>query len=225
MSVCLSQSKHRERPACHLRFACACLCSGCVQNKAKVVNILQKASRAELKQQGAIRSDGTVLLDSGIVYFSAKATNDFLHLAKVGLSVRPPSGLPGCPPACSLADDGVCVSAGGGYGQVLPLSSCTSAGLDLGPAPLRFELYTDVLLCMNPAMTKADFLRTPLPDRKSDPLAVAKARELLWATFHPHPFSVIAQPGAHFAHLGTIAEYMHLLHHDSVSQSVLSTSS
>jgi hypothetical protein len=149
-----------------------------------------------------VRGDGSVLLDSGIVYFSARATQDFLRLARV-----------------------------------LPLSSCTSAGLDLGPAPLRFELYTDVLLCMNPAMSKEQFMATPLPDRKSDPQAVAEARELLWATFHPHPFTVIrwdhcllalcplldscmcsrSQSGAHFAHLGTIAEYMHMLHNDSVS--------
>lgn len=141
-----------------------CFCSCSVwQNKAKVLNILQKASLAELKERGAVRGDGSVLLDSGIVYFSARATQDFLRLAKV-----------------------------------LPLSSCTSAGLDLGPAPLRFELYTDVLLCMNPAMSKEQFMATPLPDRKSDPQAVAKARELLWATFHPHPFTVIRWVSAVF---------------------------
>jgi hypothetical protein len=52
---------------------------------------------------------------------------------------------------------------------VAPLSSCTSHGLDLGPAPVRFELYTDVLLPMNPSMTYEQFLATPLPDRNSNP--------------------------------------------------------
>lgn len=52
---------------------------------------------------------------------------------------------------------------------VAPLSSCTSHGLDLGPAPVRFELYTDMLLPMNPSITYEQFLATPLPDRFSNP--------------------------------------------------------
>jgi len=39
-----------------------------------VTNIVQKASIEELKSIGAIRTDGSIIIDSGIIYFSAAVT-------------------------------------------------------------------------------------------------------------------------------------------------------
>ena len=39
------------------------------------------------------------------------------------------------------------------------LISCTVAGVDRGATPVRFELYTDVLLCMSRDLSKEQYLK------------------------------------------------------------------
>jgi hypothetical protein len=48
---------------------------------APVTRFFQKASVAEMASAGAVRPDGTVLIDSGVIYFSPPATSILLELA------------------------------------------------------------------------------------------------------------------------------------------------
>ena len=146
-----------------------------------VVNILQKATVAQLTAAGAVRPDGNIIIDSGIIYFSAGATADFLSLH-----------------------------------NKTPLDSCTDTGLDGGSTPFRFELYTDILLVMNPGMTRDDYLAMPLPSRDSDSARVLKGRKLLWKLLRKYNFYLMYVSDSHFAHLGTIQEYLAYLNNDSV---------
>ena len=48
-----------------------------------VTNIIQKPSIPQLKQAGGVRADGSIVVDSGIIYFSAEVTSTFLSLQNI----------------------------------------------------------------------------------------------------------------------------------------------
>ena len=99
--------------------------------------------------------------------------------------------------------------------HISPLDSCTDTGLDHGNIPFRFELYTDIILCTNPALSRDDFIGLPLPSKDSDKARVERGRKLLWKLLRPYKFYVLADANSSFSHVGTTAEYLHILNHDS----------
>ncbi len=74
---------------------------------------------------------------------------------------------------------------------------------------LRLELYSDMLLAFSNGMgqSRADYLRT---DGATDP-ALLQARELLWESLSPWPFSALVPPAGRFGHLGTTVELQEMM--------------
>ena len=143
--------------------------------------IMQKPSLEQLQAAHAVRHDQSIVIDSGIIYFSPEVTHTFLSLQHIS-----------------------------------PLDSCTDTGLDHGNIPFRFELYTDIILVTNPALSREEFLSMPLPSKDSDPNRVERGRRLLWKLLRPYPFYLLADRASHFSHVGTTAEYLQILNDESV---------
>ncbi len=87
-----------------------------------------------------------------------------------------------------------------------PLDACTYLGVDNGAVPVRFELYSDILLCMAENTVREDYLNLPTPDPRPD--TVRRARNLLWEMLRPIPFRALIAESGRFIHLGTTDEYV-----------------
>jgi fucokinase len=145
----------------------------------KVVKVYQKASISELEKNGAVIEGRQVLLDSGVVYFSAKAASKLLELHE-----KP------------------------------PLDCCTHLGLDHGSYPLRFELYTDLLMSFGSCLSYEEFLKIESDEPNID--RVVATRQIFWQAFHDQGlYCAIATKGK-FGHLGTTKEYMEIASKPSV---------
>ena len=140
-----------------------------------VETFIQKGNPDQLQAAGALRSDQTVLLDSGVVFFCRDTTETLL-----GFHVTP------------------------------PLDACTYLGVDNGAPPLRFELYSDILIAMAQSTRYEDYLEMPIADPQ--PERVRHARKILWNTLRPFSFRACAAEQGRFIHLGTIPEYLSFLH-------------
>jgi fucokinase len=146
------------------------------ETSASVSRFLQKPTYTEMFDAKAIMNDERVLLDTGIVYFSAPAAQQFLSLA----------GVP-------------------------PFDSCTLHGLDQGADPIRFELYTDLLFCMNRDFDYDTYMALPPSDQHAPVHRTRALREQLWSVFRNYEFGCCFAPGGEFCHVGTTAEYMELV--------------
>jgi len=69
----------------------------------------------------------------------------------------------------------------------------------------RFELYSDIMLCMNPKISYEQYLNTSHEGVDEN---VYQARTFLWKIFRQVPFFGIAPKPSHFLHLGTLEEYV-----------------
>ncbi|MEW6236892.1 MAG: L-fucokinase [Candidatus Omnitrophota bacterium] len=140
----------------------------------QVEAFFQKEPEETLRQAGAVRPGGSVLVDSGVVYFCGETTKTLLNL-----HVAP------------------------------PLDACTYLGVDNGAVPLRFELYSDILLCMAQNAERETYIGDPASP------ALRRARELLWNSLHTVPFHAAVSQAGVFAHLGTTREYVDMFVADS----------
>ena len=149
----------------------------------KVTHFWQKASVAQLSAAGAVRGDGTVLIDSGVVYFAPTAVTRLLEVARA-------------PPLDSCSYLGLDAGAVGGA----------------APPALRIELYTELMMAMGGGLgaTREEYGAVPTADTGS-PARMAAARDMLWERLHQLPFHALVVEGGGFAHVGTTTEYLELL--------------
>jgi len=171
-----------------------------------VRHILQKASEEALREAGSIDAHNqSVMLDAGVIYFPPDAVGHFLQLA----AEDPFRSCCVDPSPFPLAHD-----------PVLPLGASMHprTGMDDTGRPIRFELYTDCLLPMNPSMTFDDYLNSPPPDARTDAHRLRQTRTRLWQVLHPLTCYVACHTQAKFYHLGTQQERMELMfapHHQA----------
>lgn len=142
----------------------------------RVHQFIQKGSIDALQGAGAIRNDGRVMIDTGVVYFSPSVTEKLLSF-----HVRP------------------------------PLDACTYIGIDNGAAPLRLELYSDILPCMASSADRDSFLS----ETTTGSATLGRARELIWNELHGIEFHAVPIEDGRFFHLGTLKEYMHYIAHEA----------
>ena len=90
-----------------------------------------------------------------------------------------------------------------------PFNTCTFDGFDQGLTPIRFELYSDLMFCMNPSLSEEDYLSLP-PEYESakDNDSLRLLRRHLWRLFRSCQFYACPVQAGSFIHLGTTAEYL-----------------
>lgn len=159
--------------------------SGSACGSFPVTHILQKASQAELEAEGAVDlKTQTVLLDAGIIFLCPDATESLLALAQIA------------------PFDSCCQS---------PEAVLASPNMRFASPPskaFRFELYTDILLPMNPRMSRDQFFASAPPDPACPAEVLRGAREKLWDAMHPFKCFASVHPTASFFHMGTQQERM-----------------
>lgn len=91
-----------------------------------------------------------------------------------------------------------------------PLDACTYMGVDNGTAPLRIELYSDIMEALgNSPLTYEQFL--DLPTASKNLAAVREARVLFWKHLRPIQFHVAVPSNSDFVHVGTTLENVEFL--------------
>jgi fucokinase len=205
----------------------------------RVVRFWQKASVSDLQRAGAVNAaNDTVLLDSGLIYFSPRASATLLDLAQA-------SAFAGCTYRC--ADLPLPVPSA--LLQRLRLAEGSAQAASLVPVPMRLELYSDILYALNggTGMTHGAYMDSPadspLPPataasagdsaygclaaceaelaawvRERSRAALVSARTELWRRLTDIRFFACVADGGSFAHVGTTAEYLQLLSQPSEEQ-------
>ena len=155
----------------------------------RVKKFFQKAKVCDMDKEGAVRRDAqgrqTVLIDSGVIFFSGEATSILLDLAHTDpLDSCTYQGLDCGRPALrvELYSD-IMMAMGGGLG----LSKGDYSSFDVVPSEVAKS---------GDAKMKAALLR---------------ARDVMWERLYDMPFYAAVVEGGDFAHVGTTLEYLQLL--------------
>ena len=161
-----------------------------------VKKFFQKAGVEDMRLAGAVRGDGSVLIDSGVIYFSPPATATLLTLARTHpLDSCTYQGLD-----CSNKPLRIEL-----YSDIMMAMGCDDeggAGSGSGsgsesPAPTRLGL------------TRRKYFE--VDSSEGDKELLKKAREVMWAKLTGTPFFAAVVEGGDFAHVGTTREYLQLL--------------
>jgi len=106
--------------------------------------------------------------------------------------------------------------------RTAPLLSCTYLGLDTATAPLRVELYSDMMLAMQDGLGQPFASYRDMGTSDLNPERLVAGRGLLWQRLSPVPFYAAVATGGRFLHVGTTPEYRALLTRPSEARSFYS---